>query len=97
MRGSVAIGYPWPSRQTNLVLNEMEVLRMNQRQLANRRGVSEACLERWRPEGIGPQVQKLRGRVMYRQVDVEAFEESCLRQSTSSPKAIQKIRSVSSV
>lgn len=33
----------------------MEVLHMNQRQLANRWGVSEACLERWRSEGIGPQ------------------------------------------
>ena len=75
----------------------MQVLHMNQRQLANRWGVSEAFLERWRSEGIGPQFLKLRGRVMYRQVDVEAFEESCLRQSASSPKAIQKIRSVSSV
>ena len=62
----------------------MEVLHMNQRQLANRWGVSEACLERWRSEGIGPQFLKLRGRVMYRQIDVEAFEESCLWQSTSS-------------
>lgn len=61
----------------------MEVLHMNQRQLANRWGVSEACLERWRSEGIGPQLLKLRGRVMYRQVDIEAFEESCLQQSQS--------------
>lgn len=59
---------------------------MNQRQLANRWGVSEVCLERWRSEGIGPQFLKLRGRVMYRQVDLEAFEDSCLRQSTSSRK-----------
>ncbi|MDN3638754.1 hypothetical protein QWY82_08040 [Simiduia curdlanivorans] len=41
----------------------MEVLHMNQRQLANRWGVSEACLERWHSEGIGPQLLKLRGRV----------------------------------
>lgn len=74
----------------------MEVLHMNQRQLANRWGVSEACLERWRSEGIGPQFLKLRGRVMYRQVDIEAFEESCLRQSTSNPKIKQQIRSVPS-
>ena len=74
----------------------MEVLHMNQRQLANRWGVSEACLERWRSEGIGPQFLKLRGRVMYRQVDVEAFEESCLRQSTSSPNPKRQIRSVPS-
>lgn len=74
----------------------MEVFHMNQRQLANRWGVSEACLERWRSEGIGPQFLKLRGRVMYRQVDVEAFEESCLRQSTSSPNPKRQIRSVPS-
>lgn len=56
-----------------------------------------AGMNRWQSEGIAPQFLKLRGRVMYRQVDVEAFEESCLRQSNSSPKAMQKIRSVSSV
>jgi hypothetical protein len=43
---------------------------MNQRQLANRWGVSEATLERWRPEGIGPVFLKLQGRVMYRLEDV---------------------------
>lgn len=74
----------------------MDVLHMNQRQLTNRWGVSEACLERWRYEDIGPQFLKLRGRVMYRQVDVEALEESCLRQSTSSSKPKQQIRSVPS-
>lgn len=63
----------------------MEVLHMNQRQLANRWGLSEACLERWRSEGIGPQFLKLHGRVMYREKDVEDYEASCLRQSTSQP------------
>ena len=61
----------------------MEIIHLNQRQLANRWGVSEATLERWRAEGIGPQYLKLGGRVMYREVDVEAYEESCLRLSTS--------------
>lgn len=56
---------------------------MNQRQLANRWGVSEACLERWRSEGIDPVFLKLRGRVMYRLEDVEAYEASRLRKSTS--------------
>jgi hypothetical protein len=36
------------------------------------------------------------GKPMDRQVDVEAFEESCLRQSTSSSKPKQQIRSVPS-
>ena len=42
------------SRKQQRGETEMEVLHMNQRQLANRWGVSEACLERWRSEGIGP-------------------------------------------
>ena len=52
----------------------MTVIHMNQRQLANRWGVSEATLERWRSEGIGPQFLKLGGRVMYREQDIEAYE-----------------------
>ncbi len=61
----------------------MSVNHMNQRQLANRWGVSEATLERWRSEGIGPVFLKLPGRVMYRLADVEAYEQDCLRKSTS--------------
>lgn len=60
----------------------MEVIHFNQRQLAARWDISEATLERWRSEGIGPQFLKLHGRVLYRQVDIEAFEESCLATST---------------
>ncbi len=56
---------------------------MNQRHLANRWGVSEASLERWRSEGIGPVFLKLQGRVMYRLEDIEAYENECLRKSTS--------------
>ena len=77
-------------------MDEYQAL-MTQRELCNRWQISEATLERWRSEGIGPQFLKQRGRVMYRQIDIEAFEESCLRQSTSSPIAKQQIRSVSSV
>lgn len=61
----------------------MTVIHMNQRQLANRWGVSEATLERWRSDGIGPRYLKLQGRVMYREQDIEGFEAKCLRQSTS--------------
>ncbi len=32
--------------------------------------------------GIGPNFLKLCGRVLYRQVDIEAYEESCLATST---------------
>jgi predicted site-specific integrase-resolvase len=56
---------------------------MNQWQLANRWGLSEATLERWRSEGIGPVFLKLQGHVMYRLEDVEAYEYDYLRKSTS--------------
>ncbi|WP_277458471.1 helix-turn-helix transcriptional regulator [Methylococcus capsulatus] len=39
-------------------------------------------LERWRSAGIGPKFLKLCGRVLYRQADIEAYEESCLATST---------------
>ena len=63
---------------------KMEVIHFNQRQLAARWDISEATLKRWRSEGIGPKFLKLCGRVLYRQVDIEAFEDSCLATSTKS-------------
>ena len=54
----------------------MSVKHLNQRQLADRWDVSEATLERWRSEGIGPVFLKLQGRVLYRLEDVEAFESA---------------------
>ncbi|UZR28120.1 helix-turn-helix transcriptional regulator [Methylococcus mesophilus] len=59
----------------------MNVRHLNQRQLADRWGVSEATLERWRSEGIGPVYLKLHGRVLYRQEDIEAYETRHLRRS----------------
>lgn len=61
----------------------MSVKHLNQRQLAERWGLSEASLERWRSEGIGPIFLKLQGRVLYRLEDIEAYETECLRKSTS--------------
>ena len=61
---------------------KMEVAHLNQKQLAARWCISEATLERWRSEGIGPQFLKLCGRVLYRQIDIEAYEASCLATST---------------
>ena len=61
----------------------MSVKHLNQRQLADRWDVSEATLERWRTEGIGPVFLKLQGRVLYRVEDVEAFETDSLRKRTS--------------
>jgi len=56
---------------------------LNQRHLAERWDVSEATLERWRSEGIGPVYLKLRGRVLYRVEDIEAYEAASLHRSTS--------------
>ena len=61
----------------------MSIKHLNQRHLADRWDVSEATLERWRTEGIGPVFLKLQGRVLYRVEDVEAFETNSLRKSTS--------------
>lgn len=61
----------------------MSIKHLNQRQLADRWGVSEATLERWRSEGIGPVFLKIQGRVLYRVEDVESYEVECLRKSTS--------------
>ena len=61
----------------------MEIIHFNQKRLAQRWDVSEATLERWRTEGIGPKFLKLQGRVLYRLIDIEAYEESCLSISTS--------------
>ena len=60
----------------------MDVVHLNQKQLATRWAVSEATLERWRSIGIGPIFLKLSGPVRYRLADIEAFEESCLAPST---------------
>ena len=61
----------------------MSIKHLNQRHLADRWDVSEATLERWRTEGIGPVFLKLQGRVPYRVEDDEAFEVDSLRKSTS--------------
>lgn len=67
----------------------METKHINQRQLASRWDLSEATLERWRTEGIGPKFLKLQGRVLYRLIDIEKFEDDSLRSSTSKPVNIE--------
>ncbi len=65
----------------------MDVVHLNQKQLAARWNISEASLERWRSAGIGPKFLKICGRVLYLQVDIEAYEESCLATSTKTAVA----------
>ena len=64
------------------------VRHLNQRQLAERWDLSEATLERWRSEGIGPVFLKLQGQVRYRIEYIEAFEFDSLRRSTSTREVI---------
>ena len=64
------------------------VRHLNQRQRAVRWDLSEATLERWRSEGIGPVFLKLQGQVRYRIEDIEAFEVDSLRKSTSEREVI---------
>ena len=61
----------------------MAIQHINQQTLAERWQVSEATLERWRTQGIGPVFLKLHGRIVYREQDLEAYERQCLRTSTS--------------
>jgi len=61
----------------------LNIKHLNQRQLADRWDVSEATLERWRSEGIGPIYLKLQGRILYRVEDIESFELESLRKSTT--------------
>ncbi|MGC1951022.1 MAG: DNA-binding protein [Gammaproteobacteria bacterium] len=65
----------------------MDVLHLNQKQLAARWSISEATLERWRSEGIRSKFLELCGRVHYRQIDIEAYEESYLPTSTKTVAA----------
>lgn len=57
---------------------KMEVNHLPQKQLAARWSISDASLERWRCDGIGPKFLKIQGHVRYRLADIEAYEESCL-------------------
>jgi DNA-binding transcriptional regulator YiaG len=45
---------------------------ISQNELAQRWQVSEATLERWRSQRMGPQFLRLGGQVRYRLVDVES-------------------------
>jgi hypothetical protein len=60
----------------------VDIRHPEKKQLAGRWSRSEATLERWRTEGIGPKFLKLCGRVLYRLVDIETFQESRLSIST---------------
>jgi predicted DNA-binding transcriptional regulator AlpA len=64
----------------------MDIVHFSQKQLAARWCVSEATIEHWRSEKIGPKFLKLCGRVLYRQVDIESWKESNTANAVLCPK-----------
>ena len=62
-------------------MNEYQSL-MTQRELCNHWQVSEATLEHWRSEGVGPIYVKLGGQVRYRREGLLEYDAGCLRKST---------------
>ena len=60
-----------------------QVVHLNQVQLARRWSLSPRTLERWRFHNTGPSYLKVGGRVLYRLIDVEAFEVGRLTGGTS--------------
>jgi predicted site-specific integrase-resolvase len=72
----------------------MSTRHLNQKQLAERWGVSPKTLERWRWLGQGPKFLKLGGRIACRLDDIEAFEQEQLRSCTSTdPTSLMAPRS----
>jgi hypothetical protein len=63
---------------------------MNQLELAVRWGISHRTLERWRWTGEGPRFIKLGGRVAYRLCDIEEYEQTMIRSSTSDSSYAQQ-------
>lgn len=57
-------------------------LNFNERDLAERWGVSPKTLQRWRSEGTGPRYLKLSKRVVYPIDEIEAYEHDALYAST---------------
>ncbi|MFN3701591.1 MAG: helix-turn-helix transcriptional regulator [Alphaproteobacteria bacterium] len=49
---------------------------LNQTELSRRWKISPRTLERWRWLGTGPRYHKIGGRVVYRNSDIEEFENS---------------------
>lgn len=61
----------------------MAIKHFNQIELADRWGISERTLEKWRWLGQGPRFLKIGGRVVYRLGDIEEYEEEQLHTSTA--------------
>ena len=67
----------------------MKAICMNQLELAVRWKISHRTLERWRWTGEGPKFLKVGGRVIYRLSDIEEYEQTIVRSSTSDTGDLQ--------
>lgn len=56
---------------------------------AKRLGLSPKTLENWRCLGKGPAFLKVGAKILYDDADLDAFEASCRRTSTSQRSAAQ--------
>ena len=59
----------------------IQVIHLNQKELAECWRMSEVTLERWRSDRIGPVFLKIMGRVLYRLIDMDTFEVASLKGS----------------
>jgi hypothetical protein len=60
-------------------MSTSDLRHLNQVQLSRRWSLSPRTLERWRWLKLGPPYLKIGGRVIYRLVDVEQYEQMQLR------------------
>jgi predicted DNA-binding transcriptional regulator AlpA len=56
----------------------LQTRHLTQREIAQRWSKSEATIERYRSDGVGPHYLKIGGKVLYRLADIEQFEQDCL-------------------
>lgn len=56
-------------------MNTIDLRHLNQVQLSRRWSISPRTLERWRWLKQGPDFVRIGGRIVYRLVDVEAYEQ----------------------
>jgi len=80
-------------RVRNVAIGVVMTRHLDQLELARRWCISPRTLERWRWTGDGPRYIKLKGRVAYREADVEAFEAERLMESTQRPVQTNLVQS----
>lgn len=70
-------------KDAKMQATQSDAICINQIELAGRWRISHRTLERWRWTGEGPKFLKIGGRVVYRLSDIEDYERTIVRTSTS--------------